>query len=67
VSFVVRLRQFNWLIVPDQAIAARGKHRPRRLPPKVMPDLEITEECRALITAEFPFELIGRRLPNDNW
>lgn len=32
-----------------------------------MPDIEITEECRALIAAEFPFEQIGRRLPNGNW
>ena len=32
-----------------------------------MPDIEITEECRALIAAEFPFEQIGRCLPNGNW
>jgi hypothetical protein len=32
-----------------------------------MPDIEITEECRALIAAEFPFEESGRRLPNGNW
>jgi hypothetical protein len=32
-----------------------------------MPEIEITEECRALIAAEFPFEQIGRRLPNGNW
>lgn len=32
-----------------------------------MPDIEITEECRALIAAEFPFEEGGRRLPNGNW
>ncbi|MCP3465615.1 MULTISPECIES: hypothetical protein [unclassified Bradyrhizobium] len=48
-------------------MAARGKHQPRRLPQKVMTDIEITEECRALIAAEFPFEQIGRRLPNGNW
>ena len=71
VAFVVttsnRLRRFNWLIVPGQAIAAPGKHQPRRLLPIVMPDIEITEECRASIAAEFPFEQIGRRLPNGNW
>ena len=32
-----------------------------------MPDIEINEECRALIAAEFPFERTGRRLPNGNW
>ena len=32
-----------------------------------MPDIEITEECRALIAAEFPFDKIGRRLSNGNW
>jgi hypothetical protein len=32
-----------------------------------MPDIEITDECRALIAAEFPFEESGRRLPNGNW
>lgn len=32
-----------------------------------MPDIEITEECRALIAAELPFEQPGRRLPNGNW
>jgi hypothetical protein len=32
-----------------------------------MPDIEITEECRSLIAAEFPVEEIGRRLPNGNW
>jgi hypothetical protein len=32
-----------------------------------MPDIEITEECRALIAAEFPLEESGRRLPNGNW
>lgn len=32
-----------------------------------MPDIEITEECRSLIAAEFPFEETGRRLPNGNW
>ncbi|MBR0697144.1 hypothetical protein [Bradyrhizobium lablabi] len=32
-----------------------------------MPDIEINEECRALIAAEFPFEETGRRLPNGNW
>ena len=32
-----------------------------------MPDIEVTDECRALIVAEFPFEESGRRLPNGNW
>ena len=32
-----------------------------------MPDIEITEECRALMAAEFPLEESGRRLPNGNW
>ncbi|HTO65640.1 MAG TPA: hypothetical protein VMM15_30820 [Bradyrhizobium sp.] len=32
-----------------------------------MPDIEITDECRALIAAEFPLEESGRRLPNGNW
>jgi hypothetical protein len=32
-----------------------------------MPDIEITEECRALIAAEFPFEESGQRLPNGDW
>ena len=32
-----------------------------------MPDIEITEECRALIAAEFPFEETWRRLPNGKW
>ena len=31
-----------------------------------MPDIEITEECCALIAAEFPFEETARRLPNGN-
>jgi hypothetical protein len=32
-----------------------------------MPDIEITDECRALIAAEFTLEESGRRLPNGNW
>jgi hypothetical protein len=32
-----------------------------------MPDIEITEECRALIAAEFPFDEAGQRLPNGKW
>jgi hypothetical protein len=32
-----------------------------------MLDIEITEECRALIAAEFPCEQTGQRLPNGNW
>ena len=32
-----------------------------------MPHIEITEECRALIAAEFPFDETMRRLPSGNW
>jgi hypothetical protein len=32
-----------------------------------MPNIEVTEECRALIAAEFPFEQILPRLPNGYW
>jgi len=32
-----------------------------------VPNLEITDECHALIAAEFPFGETGRRLPNGNW
>ncbi len=32
-----------------------------------MPEIEITEECRTLIAAEFPFEETRRRLPNGKW
>ena len=32
-----------------------------------MPEIEITEECRALISAEFPFEETVRRLRNGEW
>jgi len=32
-----------------------------------MPEIEITEECRALIAAEFPFEETVRRLRNGEW
>jgi len=31
-----------------------------------MPDIEITEKCRTLISAEFLLEQTGRRLPNGN-
>jgi hypothetical protein len=30
-------------------------------------DIEITEECRALIAAEFPIDETLRRLPKGNW
>jgi hypothetical protein len=36
------------LIVLGQAIAARGKRQPQQLLPKVMPDIETTEELAAL-------------------
>jgi len=32
-----------------------------------MPDIEITEECRALIAAEFPSEPTLRSKPNGKW
>ena len=48
-------------------MAARGQRQARRLLSRTMPDIEITEECRALIAAEFLFEQSGRRLPNGNW
>jgi hypothetical protein len=34
--------------------------------PRAMPEIEITDECRALIASvvEFP---AGRRMPNGNW
>ena len=32
-----------------------------------MPEIEITEECRALIAAEFPFEETVRRERNGEW
>jgi hypothetical protein len=32
-----------------------------------MPEIEITEECRALIAAEFPFEETVRRLRSGEW
>jgi hypothetical protein len=32
-----------------------------------MPDIEITDECRALIAAEFPSDDTGRRLANGKW
>ncbi len=32
-----------------------------------MPDIEITDECRALIAAEFPSDDTGQRLASGNW
>jgi hypothetical protein len=32
-----------------------------------MPEIEITEECRALIAAEFPFKETVRRLRSGEW
>ncbi len=32
-----------------------------------MPEIEITDECRALIAAEFPFEETLRRSSNGEW
>jgi hypothetical protein len=48
-------------------MAARGQHRPRKRQPGTMPDIEITEECRALIAAEFPLDETVRRLPDGKW
>ena len=62
-----RLLRFNWLIFLGRAKAARGQHRPRKPLPRAMPDIEITEECRALIAAEFPLDETVRRLPNGKW
>ena len=63
-----RLLRFNWLIFPDRAKAAPGATTSREnFYREPMPDIEITEECRALIAAEFPFDESERRLPNGNW
>ncbi len=32
-----------------------------------MPEIEITDECRALIAAEFPFDETVRRSRNGEW
>ena len=32
-----------------------------------MPDIEISEECRALIAVEFEIAETAQRLPNGNW
>ena len=32
-----------------------------------MPDIEISEECRALIAVEFEIDETARQLPNGNW
>lgn len=32
-----------------------------------MPDIEITDECRALIAAEFPSDNTGLRLASGKW
>jgi hypothetical protein len=32
-----------------------------------MPDIEISEECRALIAVEFDIREAALRLPNGNW
>src|SRR6516225_10173895 len=32
-----------------------------------MPDIQISEECRALIAVEFEIDETPRRLPNGNW
>jgi hypothetical protein len=73
------LPRFNWLILPDRAMGALscGQHparvNMRGLPswlPYVMPEIEITEECRILILivgAPAPFRQPERRLSNGNW
>ena len=62
-----RLLRFNWLIFPDRAKAARGQPGRENFNRERMPDIEITEECRALIAAEFPLDETVRRLPNGKW
>ena len=47
-------------------MAVGGQLRPRELP-RVMLNIEITDECRDLIAAEFPSDDTGRRLPNGKW
>jgi hypothetical protein len=66
--FVLRktLLRFNWLISPRRAIAARGQH-PVRDHSRAMPEIEITDECRALMATEFPFELTVSRSRNGAW
>ncbi len=32
-----------------------------------MREIEVTDECRDLIAAEFPSDETGRRLPNGKW
>jgi hypothetical protein len=32
-----------------------------------MPDIEITDECRSLIAAEFPSDNTGQRLASGKW
>ena len=54
------LPRFNWLIVPGQAIAARGKHQPR------CQTLKSPRSAAPLIAVEFPLEHARRRLPNGN-
>jgi hypothetical protein len=34
---------------------------------KRKPDIEISEECRALIAVEFEIDETAQRLPNGNW
>ncbi|MGY3606651.1 MULTISPECIES: hypothetical protein [unclassified Bradyrhizobium] len=48
------------------AQANTGRFNPAKTSIKAMPNIEITEECRALIESavEPP---TGRRLPNGNW
>ncbi|MFH0299752.1 hypothetical protein AAFX91_21465 [Bradyrhizobium sp. 31Argb] len=43
-----------------------ARFNPARTPIKAMPNIEITEECRALIESAAGAPT-GRRLPNGNW
>jgi hypothetical protein len=62
------LLRFNWPIFSGRAMAVRAASTgSEKLLPRAMPDIEITEECRALIAAEFPFDVTGQRLPNGKW
>jgi hypothetical protein len=62
-----RLLRFNWLIFPVRAMATRTASTGPRMITRAMTDIEITEECRALIAAEYPLDETAQRLPNGKW
>jgi hypothetical protein len=54
--------------LPGQANGLRAANTGRdETLPRPMPDIEISEECRALIAVEFEIDETARRLPNGNW